>query len=61
MRDRNLRERSAIGLATLAGLITTLLLTMSIKSDKWIRAQAESSRMIEPFVANQVRESTCQI
>jgi len=29
---------------------------MSIKSDKWIRRMAASSRMIEPFEAGQVRE-----
>ena len=29
---------------------------MSIKSDRWIRAMAESHRMIEPFVPGQVRE-----
>ena len=28
---------------------------MSIKSDRWIRAMAESHRMIEPFEAGQVR------
>jgi dCTP deaminase len=30
---------------------------MSIKSDKWIRRMAEQHGMIEPFEANQVRES----
>jgi deoxycytidine triphosphate deaminase len=29
---------------------------MSIKSDKWIRRMAESTNMIEPFEAGQVRE-----
>src|SRR3990167_7965535 len=28
---------------------------MSIKSDKWIRAMAETARMIEPFAPRQVR------
>ena len=28
---------------------------MSIKSDRWIRAMAETHKMIEPFEAGQVR------
>ena len=31
---------------------------MSIKSDRWIRRMAEDHSMIEPFVADQVRESS---
>jgi len=30
---------------------------MSIKSDKWIRRMAESTRMIEPFEPAQVRDA----
>ncbi|MBW6452744.1 MAG: dCTP deaminase, partial [Methyloprofundus sp.] len=30
---------------------------MSIKSDKWIRRMAQEQGMIEPFEADQVRES----
>ena len=29
---------------------------MSIKSDRWIRRMAEQHGMIEPFVADQVRD-----
>ncbi|MBO9527604.1 MAG: dCTP deaminase, partial [Sphingobium yanoikuyae] len=29
---------------------------MSILSDRWIRKQAQSNRMIEPFVENQRRD-----
>jgi dCTP deaminase len=33
------------------------ILLMAIKSDRWIRQQAQENRMIEPFVYDQVRQN----
>jgi dCTP deaminase len=38
-------------------LDTTFNITMSIKSDKWIRRMAQQHGMIEPFESGQVRDS----